>query len=76
MLAKKCDRCGNLYENYKKSYKGAVKNINGIDLVEIDIRGGRICSNTYDLCPACMESLMLFIADPDAEVVGAIKKCG
>lgn len=73
MLARKCDRCGKLYEEYAKEYKGAYKEINGVDLIKTNVGGGRIARNTYDLCPACMESLMLFIADPDAEVIGAIK---
>lgn len=73
MLAKKCDRCGKLYENYEKRYIGAVKEINGIDLIRGSLRGERFYSDTYDLCPACMESLMLFITDPEAEVVGEIK---
>ena len=74
MLARKCDRCGKLYEEYAKEYKGAYKKINGVDLVKNNVNGGRITYNTYDLCPACMESLILFIADPDAEVIGKIEK--
>lgn len=42
MLAKKCDRCGKLYENYEKRYTGAVKEINGIDLIRGSLRGERM----------------------------------
>lgn len=78
MLARKCDRCGKLYESYKGRYKGRYKGayneINGVTLVNIEIDRSRVVSDIYDLCPECMKNLMLFIVDPDAEVIGEIKQ--
>lgn len=58
--AKKCDRCGNLYEKYeglKLDYKGVR-----------DIRWDRMCfvskdnfHKYFDLCPDCMAALISFI---------------
>lgn len=51
-FAKKCDRCGKLYEPYPTGKK--TEN-NALRRVRID-PDGYICSqdNTLDLCPECM----------------------
>lgn len=56
--ARKCDRCGKLYEHYDRKVDGM--DINGISLVE----SGEFCgSHTQktkmyiDLCPECLTQL-------------------
>ena len=58
-LAKKCDRCGKLYEHYpngKKSIGNAIKRVrkseNGTIIFE---------EVSIDLCPECMDSFNAFI---------------
>ena len=59
-LAKKCDRCGKLYEhscNYSQ--------YNALRIIQKNITGSTINGNTeYDLilCQECMEELTKFIA--------------
>lgn len=55
-LAKKCDRCGNLYEPKNINVSGEI--VNGLGLI---IRGSRndnvINQKLFDLCPECLVSL-------------------
>lgn len=55
-LAKKCDRCGKLYEPKDINVHGAI--VNGLGLI---IRGARndnvINQRLFDLCPECLVSL-------------------
>lgn len=56
MIARKCDRCGKLYEFYDKFDD---KNSNGFSIICMNPSG--ITGRTYkgkDLCPECMESLI------------------
>lgn len=55
-IAKKCDRCGELYEEY--NVINSVKNINGIMTLNIDDRQKHYSHGPYDLCPACSDELM------------------
>lgn len=51
--AKKCDRCGKLYEQY--NFKRDEKKPNGIMTLNLDYRR-QFCSHTaMDLCPDCMK---------------------
>ena len=55
-LAKKCDRCGNLYEPKDMDVYGAI--INGLSLVNRDEQNSRAFSRRYfDLCSECPLSL-------------------
>lgn len=55
-LAKKCDRCGNLYEPKDIKVHGA--NVNGLGLIARDIRNDKaINQRLFDLCPECLVSL-------------------
>lgn len=56
MLAKKCDRCGCLYENYNK--KNDSKNPNGFHLLNIDEFGNSFSHKTIDLCQCCMTAML------------------
>lgn len=55
-LAKKCDRCGNLYEPKDINIRGAI--VNGLGLVSRDEQNAKAVSRRYfDLCPECLVSL-------------------
>jgi len=59
MLAKKCDRCGRLYEHYEGSerFKGN-REANGLTLVDRYSDSFQRSSDTFDLCPKCMQELL------------------
>lgn len=55
-LAKKCDRCENLYEPKDVDVCGAI--INGLSLINRDKQNLRAADRRYfDLCPECLLSL-------------------
>lgn len=59
MLAKKCDRCGKLYEHYG-SYN--MSNYNSIKLMYKGMAGNEhAISDAMDLCPKCMEEFKNFM---------------
>lgn len=54
-LAKKCDRCENLYEPKDVDVCGAI--INGLSLINRDKQNLRAADRRYfDLCPECLLS--------------------
>ena len=62
--AKKCDRCGKLYNSYNT--KNDAKHINGIMTVNIDPYGEYYDHKPVDLCPKCKDSFeeWLFAGKP------------
>ena len=55
-LAKKCDRCGNLYESKNIDVCGAI--VNGLGLISRDACNTNAFPRRYfDLCPECLLSL-------------------
>ena len=55
-LAKKCDRCGNLYEPKDMDVCGAI--VNGLSLIDRDKQNSRVVGRKYfDLCPECLAHL-------------------
>ena len=52
--ARKCDRCGKLYEGYNTENDS--ENINGIRTLNIDYQRMCYSHEAMDLCPECMES--------------------
>ena len=55
-LAKKCDRCGNLYESKDTNICGTI--VNGLKLVRRDEQNAKsVGCRYYDLCPECLVSL-------------------
>lgn len=55
-LAKKCDRCRNLYEPKDMAICGAI--VNGLSLIDRDEQNTKAVSRRYfDLCPECLISL-------------------
>lgn len=63
MLARKCDRCGVLYEFYADFPDGG----NQIGFLQNDIKdSARINkTNIYDLCPECMTMAVQFVKGGD-----------
>lgn len=60
-IARKCDRCGKLYEHYPKGKKAQS---NAIRKIQRDTLGGT--TNAYsewvmDLCPECMDKFEKFM---------------
>lgn len=68
-LAKKCDRCGKLYEIYK--VKGSNKDFNGVATIEILNNRNYQGKDILDLCSECRDSL-----DEWLHLPGIIKKDG
>lgn len=55
MLAKKCDRCGEYYDNYHNLLSIAKARANGIALIDIDDATEGYLERKYiDLCPNCL----------------------
>lgn len=58
-LAKKCDRCGKLYEHYPsngdRQYNSVKRLIRSVDSCRYS------AENTKDLCPDCMMKLNTFL---------------
>lgn len=65
MLARKCDRCGALYEFYEDYPEGG----NQVGFMKVN-KNDAMRFNTsyiYDLCPGCMEKLVKFMKGDNAE---------
>ena len=63
MNAKKCDRCGEFYDIYKGikfEEKTSQDTFNRLVICEDKLIAG-CASKGFDLCPACMKSLILWI---------------
>ena len=57
-IARKCDRCGKLYEYYPKGNK--VQH-NGLQRIYGRINGGYDTDRPYDFCPECMNAFNDFM---------------
>ena len=57
--AKKCDRCGKLYEEYNTEKDS--KNTNGIRTLNIDYQSKCYSHKAVDLCPECMASFWIWM---------------
>lgn len=53
-FAKKCDRCGKLYEEYNTEKND--KKINGIMTLNLDFQRKYYAHTPFDLCPECTDS--------------------
>lgn len=67
-IAKKCDRCGKLYEHYDgnmefKTYEKA----NGFMLIDRGLDRNYHPCKSYDLCINCMRKLEAFIKNEEEE---------
>lgn len=68
-LARKCDRCGKLYEHYDTPVKEAagIAAINGFAFMK-RLAGGNeylIEDHPRDLCPDCVESFLAWLWEKD-----------
>lgn len=64
--AKKCDRCGNLYEDYD-GYE-VTKKGNKYDKLSLR-HHWKTVARDYDLCPKCMKSLVKWLKEADDECI-------
>lgn len=61
-LAKKCDRCGKLYEHYEKTEHEKYVGYNAMAFVSVNRRCIKELATTpIDLCPECMSKLIEFL---------------
>lgn len=66
-LAKKCDRCGKLYEPKSLPFNKKIS-ANGICVVEIDDDRRRYSGKgIYDLCPDCLTELYIWLYGEEKE---------
>lgn len=62
MRAKKCDRCGKLYEHYDGlSRFKKTEQANAVIFIDRDLDEKYWGRKTYDLCPECMKELEDFL---------------
>ena len=64
-IAKKCDRCGALYEPYGSNHP---VECNGFCSSYIGPAGGVWNHKTIDLCPECMAEFRMLTDEPKAQV--------
>lgn len=57
--ARKCDRCGSLYEFYQGTK--ITEDSNAFLLIDRDMNNKYWSRETYDLCPVCMDSFLQFL---------------
>lgn len=60
--AKKCDRCGKLYEQYNS--KNDRKNPNGTMILNLDVQRKYYSHGAMDLCPDCMKEFQAWLEKP------------
>lgn len=65
-IARKCDRCGKLYEPYNLKNKDGM---NTLKSIQIDDVGSQTLLNKIDLCPECCEAFNKWLKDPSTMVV-------
>lgn len=61
MQAKKCDRCGRLYEHYDGRKSFPKSRSNSIELRDTDLDGKYWGRARFDLCFSCMVGLEAFL---------------
>ena len=66
MRAKKCDRCGKLFEHYDgaKEFKHTER-ANAILLIDRDLDNKYWSRKSYDLCPECMKMIEELLNEKD-----------
>lgn len=63
--ARKCDRCGSLYEIYDGI--GFSENLSKWNSMMLYTHFSNVRNRDYDLCPDCMRALLSFINDGKKE---------
>lgn len=75
MDAKKCDRCGKLYESYSVSIRHVIDNDNQYRVNGFKT-GADGCMNGFkDLCPECMRSFTEWFNAPKVQGKEQDEKC-
>ena len=64
-LAKKCDRCGKLYDGYDGSKDK--RSTNAIALLDRDEYGKHYTRDCVDLCPECLSELIDWLDSEEEE---------
>ena len=67
-IARKCDRCGELYEEYDHIECNG-KEITGLYTAKTSEKGINFTQEHYDLCPKCCFDLAKWIVDPFTIVI-------
>ena len=57
--ARKCDRCGSLYEFYEGTK--TTERANAVELIDRDMDNSSWSRKIYDLCPVCMDSFLQYL---------------
>lgn len=65
MLARKCDRCGALYEPKCHDIRG--HRVNGIVLIDRDLNNMTNYMSYIDLCPICLAKLAVWLRAKECE---------
>lgn len=65
MLARKCDRCGRLYEPYDGRKVFPKSEANSLALKDTDCKGNSWRRGFFDLCEDCMAKLETFLYGGD-----------
>lgn len=60
MRARKCDRCGKLYEHFTGLKKNK-ENANAIITIDKDLEEKYWSRKSYDFCPECMNEFIKFL---------------
>lgn len=65
-LARKCTRCGSLYEDYhpgKDKDLNIDNRFNAVQTIDQDLANKYWSRETFDLCPCCRESLVKWLTE-------------
>lgn len=65
-IAKKCDRCGKLYEGYNSNDRSKM---NGVVSCNINEKGTYMYIDVIDLCQECCEAFNKWLKDPSMMVI-------
>ena len=67
MRAKKCDRCGKLFEHYDGAKEFIhTERANAILLIDRDLDNKYWSRKSYDLCPDCMKMIEELLSKKDS----------
>ena len=68
MVAYRCDRCGEYYENYDNIHdERGGGTVNSMEFRYSFKNGQNIGCKIYDLCPGCMYKLLAFMGDENKD---------
>lgn len=63
-LARKCDICGRLYENYSTEIRNASGKVNGVSYIHKSLNSSQLTNcKSMDCCHSCFNAIVSFIED-------------